>query len=166
MFEHLDTPVQVFHYQLGAALKMENKVLDMLGDLQEAARHDDLKQLFRHHAEETQQQIANLERSFELMGEKADDHMSPAILGIETEGKSNIKKTDERILDTVILAAAGETEHHEIAVYESLIVNAEARGSHDIARLLRQNLEQEQHTLQEVKQASERVAREAVALAG
>lgn len=166
MFEKLDTPDQVFHYKLGAALTMENKVLEMLGDLQEATRHDALRELFAHHAEETRGHIANLERSFELLGEKPDDSPCPAIHGIEKEGKANIKKTDESILDTVILAGAAETEHHEIAVYESLIVAAEARGSQDIAALLRENLEQEQHTLDEVRQASQRLAREAVTLAG
>jgi len=119
MFERLNTPDELFHYKLGSALKMENTVLEMLGDLQEAARHEELKQLFRHHAEETRQQITNLEKSFELMGTEVDDSPCPAIQGIEKEGKANIKKTDERILDTVILSGAAETEHHEIAVYEA-----------------------------------------------
>src|SRR5918998_1320122 len=51
-----------------------------------------------------------------------------------------------------------ETEHHEIAVYEGLIINAWAMGRDDVVRLLEQNLEQEQHTLDEVKQSLERVA--------
>jgi ferritin-like metal-binding protein YciE len=51
-----------------------------------------------------------------------------------------------------------ETEHHEIAVYENLIINARAMGNEEAARLLQQNLDIETHTLDEVKRALERVA--------
>ena len=52
-------------------------------------------------------------------------------------------------------------EHHEIGVYENLIMNAEAMGRPDVASLLAKNLEVEQHTLDEVK----RMQREVVAAA-
>jgi ferritin-like metal-binding protein YciE len=160
LFEKIETPRELFTYKLGAALKMEQTVLDMLGDLQEESQHVELKQQFRHHADETQQQIRNLEQAFELLGEEPDDKPCPAIEGIEKEGKANIKKTDDRLVDAVIVAGAMETEHHEIAVYEGLIAHAEAMGNVEVATLLRQNLEQEQHTLDEVRQHGERLARE------
>lgn len=160
MFEKIETPKELFTYKLGAALKMEHTVLDMLGDLQEAAQHVELKQQFRHHADETQQQIRNLEQAFAALGEDADDKPCPAIEGIEKEGKATIKKTDDRLVDAVIVSGAMETEHHEIAVYEALIAHADAMGSAEVATLLRQNLEQEQHTLEEVRRHGERLARE------
>jgi ferritin-like metal-binding protein YciE len=160
MFEKLNSPQEVFHYKLGAALTMENKVLKMLGDLVESSQRPQLKQQFRHHAEETEQQIRNLERAFGLLGEEPDDSPCPAIEGIEKEGKANIKKANDEMVDAVILSGAAETEHHEIAVYEGLITEAEAMGKHDIAEALRQNLAQEQHTLEEVKQAAQQLAQE------
>jgi ferritin-like metal-binding protein YciE len=63
-------------------------------------------------------------------------------------------------VDAVILAGAAETEHHEIAVYEGLITDAQAMGKDDIVQLLQQNLEQEQHTLEEVKQAAQQLAQQ------
>ena len=63
-------------------------------------------------------------------------------------------------VDDVILAAAAETEHHEIAVYEELITYAEAMGRQDVAAPMRQNLAQEQHTLGEIRSAAERIAEE------
>ena len=60
-------------------------------------------------------------------------------------------------MDSIILAGALETEHHEIAVYEGLIISARAMGRDDVVEILEENLEQEQHTLQEVKEALERV---------
>jgi ferritin-like metal-binding protein YciE len=161
VFEKLDTPQELFTYKLGSALTMEHTVLDMLGDLEEKAQSQQLKQQFHHHAQETQQQIRNIEQAFTAMGEEPEDEPCPAIKGIEKEGKANIKKTDDALVDAVILSGAAETEHHEIAVYESLITQAEAMNRPNVVTLLRENLEQEQHTLEEVRQASRQVAMQA-----
>jgi ferritin-like metal-binding protein YciE len=160
MFEKLNTPEELFSFKLGAALTMENNVLEMLGELEENSTRDELKQQFRHHADETRQQIQNIEKSFEALGEEPNDSPCPAIQGLDKEGKANIKKADDSVVDAVILSAAAETEHHEIAVYEGLITHAEAMGQNQVVQLLQQNLEQEQHTLDEVKQATQKLARE------
>jgi ferritin-like metal-binding protein YciE len=158
MFERLSTPDELYNYKLGAALKMERTVLDMLEDNVEEAHDAGLKQLLRHHHDETREQISNLEQAFAAFGWEPDDSPCPAIEGIEKEGKANVKKTDDTIVDAVILSGAAETEHHEIAVYESLITSAQAMGKQDVAQLLQRNLEQEQHTLREVQQATQKLA--------
>lgn len=158
MFERLNTPQELFSYKLGAALKMENTVLEMLGNLEEAAQAEQLKQQFSHHADETREQIRNIEQAFSSLGEEPDDSPCPAIEGLEKEGKANMKKADDSLVDAVILSGAAETEHHEIAVYEGLITEAQAMGKQDVVDLLRQNLEQEQHTLEEVKRATQALA--------
>ena len=158
MFEKLNNPREVFGHKLGSALTMEQNVLKMLGDLEDESQRDELKQQFRHHADETRQQIANIEQSFRAMGEEPDDSPCQAIKGLEAEAKANIKMADESVLDDVILAGAAATEHHEIAVYETLIAHAEELGEPEVVQLLQQNLEQEQHTLEEAKQALEQVA--------
>jgi ferritin-like metal-binding protein YciE len=159
MFERLNTPQEAFNYQLGAALKMEHTVLDkILADNIEETQDEAIRALFRHHQDETRQQIANLERAFAAFDWEVDDSPCPTIEAIHKEGKSNVKKTDDSIVDSIILAGAAETEHHEIAVYESLITNARALGRDDVVTLLQQNLEQEQHTLDEVKRSAAQVA--------
>jgi ferritin-like metal-binding protein YciE len=165
MFERLNTPQELFSYKLGAALKMENTVLEMLGNLEEAAQAGELKQQFSHHADETRQQIRNIEQAFSSLGEEPDDSPCPAIEGLEKEGKANMKKADDSLVDAVILSGAAETEHHEIAVYEGLITEAQAMGKQDVVGLLRQNLEQEQHTLEEVKRATQALAQRQFAAA-
>ena len=77
---------------------------------------------------------------------------------LEKEAKANVKIADDSLVDHVLLLGAGETDHHEIGVYEGLITEARGRGRDDVAQLLQQNLEQEQHTLEEVKSATARVA--------
>jgi ferritin-like metal-binding protein YciE len=158
MFERLNTPEEAYQFKLGAALKMEQTVLEMLEDNQKHAQGKEVADLFRHHMDETRQQIANLEQAFEFLGWEVDDSPCPAIEGIQKEGKANVKKTDDAIVDSVLLMGAAETEHHEIAVYEGLIINARAMGRDDVVELLEQNLEQEEHTLEEVKSSLEEVA--------
>ena len=159
MFERLNTPEEAYNYKLGAALKMEQTVLEkILADSVDEAQDDRLKQLFRHHAEETRGQIRNLELVFAAFGWEVDDSPCPAIEAIHKEAKANIKKTDDAIVDSVILSGALETEHHEIAVYEGLIIQARAMGRDDVVGLLEQNLEQERHTLQEASMSLEKVA--------
>jgi ferritin-like metal-binding protein YciE len=163
MFDSLNTPREVLGHKLGSALTMEQDVLAMLGDLEDKSQRDDLKQQFRHHADETRQQIANIEDSFRAMGEEPDDSPCPVIKGLEADAKANIKMADDSVVDDVILAGAAATEHHEIAVYENLITHAEELGQPEIARLLQQNLEQEQHTLEEVTRAQREVLHETIA---
>jgi ferritin-like metal-binding protein YciE len=160
MFERVETRQELFTHKVGAALKMENTVLEMLGKLEETAQRRELQEQFRHHAEETRDQIRNLEAVFAALGLEPDEKACPAIEGLEKEAQANIKMTDDRLLDAVVLAGAAETEHHEIAVYENLITQAETMDEQDIVALLQENLEQEQHTLQEVKQASLKLSRE------
>jgi len=142
---------------------MERDTLEMLGDLEENVQRPELKELFRAHADETRQQIANIEQCFQLLGEPVNDSPSPTTKGLAKEGKAAIKKTDVSVVDAVILAGALETEHYEIAVYETLVTNADARGAGEVARLLRQNLEQEVSALDKVKQAAQRISQTGIA---
>jgi UDP-glucose 4-epimerase len=156
----IETPQDLFAHKLGATLKMENTVLEMLGELEEKAQDSELKQKFAHHADETREQIRNLEQVFSALGVDPTENPCPAIEGLQKEGKDSIKKVDDSLVDAVILAGAAETEHHEIAVYEGLITHAGAMGHDDVVSLLEENLEIEQHTLEEVKKATEQIAQQ------
>ena len=157
----VENPKELFVHKLGAALTMENTVEEMLGKLVEKANDTALKQQLRHHREETQSQIRNLRQAFSSLGMEPKERPCPAIEGIEKEGEANLGMADESLNDAVILAGAGETEHHEIAVYENLIVHANALGHDEVVSLLQENLEQEQHTLGEVLKATVKQAQRA-----
>ena len=60
--------------------------------------------------------------------------------------------------DVFDAGAAAKTEHLEIAAYESMITTAESLGEHEIVSLLEENLDQEKHTLQELRTTSEQLA--------
>ena len=154
----IETPNELFAYKLGAAYTMEKTVLEMLEELEEEAQSSDLKQQLRHHHDETEQQVKNIEQAFAALGQEPKPQPCPTIEGLEKEGKANLKMVEDELKDSVILGGATETEHHEIAVYRGLITKAEAMGEQDIVALLQENLEQEEHTRDEVEKAAQQEA--------
>jgi ferritin-like metal-binding protein YciE len=163
MFEKLENEREFLTYKLGSALTMEQKVLDMLDDLEGKAHRPQLKQQLSHHADETRQQISNINEAFAALGAEPDDKPNPVVSALDKEARVEMRKAEDDLDDAVILAGAAETEHHEIATYETLITHAEAMGQPRVVELLQMNLEQERHTLQEVQRATQELARELVA---
>ena len=163
MFEHLNSPEEIFSFKLGSALTMERELVEVLDELERRANRAEIKQALREHREQTRQHVANVEQCFTLLGENIDDSPCPTVEAMAKEGKSALKKTDDSLVDVVILSIATESEHHEIAVYETLIINAEARGAHDVAELLRQNSAQEEHALAVARTAMRSIAGQGIA---
>ena len=155
----IESPKELFTQRLGATYTMEQKILDMLENLEQEAQSSDLKQQLRHHRQETEQQVRNIEQAFRALGTDPETAPCPVVEGLEKEGKQNLKQVTDELKDSVILGGAAETEHHEIAVYRGLITKAEAMGEQDVVALLQENLEQEEHTRDEVEKAAEQEAK-------
>jgi ferritin-like metal-binding protein YciE len=162
MFEHFDTSHDLFNYRLGMTLTMERDSLDMLRELEMAAQSDEVKKLFSHHAEETEEQIANVERIFEILDIEMRDEPSPTTKGLAKEGKSLVGKTAPSLIDNVVLSAALGTEHFEISTYETLIASSDAMGAPQVKALLEKNLEQEKHTSEELSNMAKKVAAQTI----
>lgn len=158
MFERLHTPDEVYEYKLGATLKMEKKVLEILDDSIEHAQEDRVKEALRAHRAESEQHVANIEEVFRLFGWEPEDSSCPAIEGLEKEAKATVKKTDDSLVDGVILQGCVEVEHHEIGVYENLIISATALGRDDVVQRLRANIDSEQSALEKVKTLQTEIA--------
>jgi ferritin-like metal-binding protein YciE len=154
----IETPRELYLHKLGAALKMENTILEMLPQLEEHAQNSQLQQALRQHRQETEGHVRNLEQVFTALGEEPDDSPCPAIEGLEKEGQANLKMVDDSLNDDVILSGVCETEHHEIAVYEGLITKAEAMHEQEVVALLQENLESERATLQRAMQMGQQQA--------
>src|SRR5215210_1079512 len=154
----ISDPRKLFTYKLGTALSSEKKILSMLKKLEKRAQKQELRKQFEHHRKETEGQIRNLEQAFEVIGEKPTGRSNPTVIGLSEQADSLYEKSEDEVVDSVLLGGAAETEHLEIALYEDLITQARAMGEQQVVSLLEENLEQEQHTLEEVKRASEQLA--------
>src|SRR5918911_4190591 len=156
----ISSPPELFTHKLGAALTMEQTVLQMLQKLEQEAQEPELKEQFAHHRDETQQQISNLQQVFSALGSSAQTQPCPTIEGLKEESEEMISQTSDPLIDAALLGGAAETEHHEIAVYEGLITHADEMGHEDVVALLTENLEQEEHTLKEVEKATKKQAKQ------
>jgi ferritin-like metal-binding protein YciE len=149
---------KLFVHQLGEALNMERTVLTMLKENEQAANDPELKRLFAHHRDETQGQVRNLEQAFSALGQEPAGHVCHGMEGMKQEARDLVEKVAPELLDGALAGGATHVEHYEIATYEGLIAQADAMGSEELVALLRENLEQEQHTLAEVDGAAQRLA--------
>jgi ferritin-like metal-binding protein YciE len=154
----VETPTELFVHELGAALTMEETILELLENLQDKAFDGKLRQQLQQHHTETQQQVQNLRRIFEALGRQPEKQPCPAIDGLEKDGEQLIKQVDDALVDSVILGAVIKTEHLEVAVYDGLIIKAEQMDDDDIVALLHENLEQEEATLDKAVKAAEQSA--------
>lgn len=161
--ETIESPRELYIHKLGAALQMENTILEMLPELEEAANDPQLKQSLRKHYTETKAHVRNLQQVFRALGQEPDEQACPVIDGLKKEGESMLGKVDERLNDAVILSGVVETEAHEIAVYDGLITQASAMGEEDIVALLQENLESEQITLQKARKETQKLAQRVAA---
>ncbi|MFC4668194.1 ferritin-like domain-containing protein [Seohaeicola nanhaiensis] len=122
----------------------EKQVLKTLPKMARKATSEDLREAFEHHREETEQQVENLEKVFDLLGLKPRGVTCEAIEGILEEGKEIMEETEEGATrDAGMIAAAQGVEHYEITRYGTLVAWAKSLGMTEAAQLLQANLDQE-----------------------
>jgi ferritin-like metal-binding protein YciE len=87
---------------------MEKTVLEMLGQFETTAQHAELKEQLLHHAQETEQQIRNLERAFPRHS-AARSTTRRARRSRHREGEPGADQEDRGgLVDAVILSGAAD----------------------------------------------------------
>ncbi len=119
-----------------------------LPKMKKAATSKDLADAFEKHTKQTEDHITNLEKVFELLGEKAVAKKCEAMAGLLEEAKSIIEDTEKDTMtrDAGLILAAQKAEHYEIATYGTLRVFAKRMGHNDVYDLLTETLENEKST--------------------
>lgn len=158
--QKLSDPRELFMHELGDLLTAEKTLEKALPKLAKEASNDELRSAFEHHREETKRHIENIEQVFEQMGEKAKAQPCPGIEGIKTEHDEFMKKENPspEICDLFLTGSAARAEHYEIASYTGLVTMAKALGENEAARLLEENLRQEEKALQKVESISQQLS--------
>lgn len=158
-------PRELFVHELEDMLYAERTIEKALPKLEREANDRELSRDFADHLDETRQQIANLERVFEAIGEPARGERCPGIEGIKAEHDSFMKeqRPEGEIVDLFLTGAAARTEHYEIAAYTGLVELARALGEMESAALLEENLQQEKQMLRIVESSSKRLIKGALA---
>lgn len=146
---NLETPQDLLRFQLRTARTMEDDSLAAVTELASAAKSAEVKKLFRHHAEETKQQIENLTRVFSLLEIPESSAASPSTKGISKQAQSTLARATAGLRDRIALSAALGNEHYEISAYQSLLLSVGTADA-EATRLLQENLDQEVHTSEEL----------------
>lgn len=153
----LDSTQDLVRFQLRTALTMEHDSLAALKELAAAAKSPDVKKLFRHHQDETREQITKLQQVFRTLEFPESTAPSPSTKGISRQAESLIKRSAPALRDQVTLAAALGNENYEIAAYTALILALSGQSS-EATTLLQENLDQETHTSEELRQRLQTLA--------
>ena len=134
----------------------EKQLTKALPKMAKAATHEDLREAFQTHLEETQEQIARLEEVFEALGEKPKAKPCAGMAGIIQEGQDTMQEdADGAVMDAALIAAAQRAEHYEIGAYGTCIEWARLMGHTEVVALLEQTLEEEKATDKKLTQLAE-----------
>ena len=145
-----------FAYELGCLYDAEQRLLEAQQEAQARASDAQLQALFQTHADETRQQITNLDQVYERLGQTPERITSAVVGGLMTDTRKALQEIGDnaQLRDCVLAAGQMQVEHLEIAWYRGLIIGAELLGQDDVVRLLRENLQQEERTANLIEVAS------------
>ena len=146
----------LFEETLKDILYAEKAILKALPKMAKKASSEDLAAAFTTHFEETEGQVARLEKIFEILGKPARGKKCAAIEGIIEEAEEIIKEAEtETVRDAGMLAAAQAVEHYEISRYGTLKAWATKLGMEDAAELLDETLQEESATDEKLSELAE-----------
>lgn len=148
--------------ELRDLLNAENQLIKALPKMAKAASHEELKEGFQMHLEETREHVDRLDRCFKILGEKARGKTCHAMEGLVEEGKEAIEEdAPDAIRDAKLIGAAQRVEHYEIAAYGTARAFAQTLGETKVADLLQETLDEEGETDKKLTALAETINEEA-----
>ncbi len=146
---------ELVQHELGDIYDAEQQIVQMLPQLANECDSGEVKSALQYHEQQTRQQIQNLEQCFQILGAPPKRTACQAIAGLKQEHDSFLcEMPSSEILTMFDVGGAASSAHYEIASYRGLIEQANLLGQKDCARLLQENLSQEEEMAQKVEQLS------------
>jgi ferritin-like metal-binding protein YciE len=143
----LDSLQKLYIEELRDLYNAENQLLKALPKMAKHASHQELKQAFETHLEQTEGHVERLEDIFEKLDEKPTGKTCKGMKGLIEEGSEMLDKAgDKLVLDAGLIAAAQRVEHYEIAGYGTVRTFANMLGEAEAAELLQETLDEEGET--------------------
>lgn len=143
----LDSLHKLYVEELRDIYSAENQLVKALPKMAKGASHEELKQAFEDHLEQTEGHVERLEEIFKRLDEKPTGKTCKAMKGLIEEGSEILKEDgDESVIDAALIGAAQKVEHYEIASYGTVRTFAELLGEEEAAALLQETLDEEGET--------------------
>jgi ferritin-like metal-binding protein YciE len=145
----------------------EKQLTKALPKMAKAATHEDLREAFETHLEETREHVTRLEEVFAALDEKVKAKPCPGMAGIIEEGSELMQEDAEpSVMDAGLIAAAQRSEHYEIGAYGTCVAWARLLGLDEVVGLLEQTLEEEKAADQKLSALAEQEINQAAAAEG
>jgi ferritin-like metal-binding protein YciE len=134
----------VLQEQLEDLHSAETQLVAALPKMAQAAHHDELREAFQHHLEETRGHLTRVEEALGEMGVSNPTEVCKGMQGLIAEGDEMIQmQGDPTAKDAALIGAAQRIEHYEIAGYGTARQLADDCGFDGIKDLMDQNLDEE-----------------------
>lgn len=158
-------PRDLFLVLLSDILFVERELsFEVIPELAGQVRDPGLSGALGNHLEATKRHAQALEGVFRSVGAEPSPYRSDPFTGlVDQHSRLQGSIVDEGLADLFHAAAAAHTERYEIGAYRALIPLARAMGNDDAARVLEDNLSDEESALKELERVIERLAGEVTA---
>ena len=134
----------VLQEQLEDLHSAETQLVVALPKMAQAAHHDQLREAFEHHLEETRGHLIRVEDALRELGVSNPTEGCKGMQGLIAEGQEMIAMGgDPMAQDAALIAAAQRVEHYEIAGYGTARQLAGDCGYDSIEDLMDQTLDEE-----------------------
>ena len=154
----METGHELFVHGLNDILDAEQQLVGALKELASDSSREDLKKAFESHRVETEDHVKRLQQCFELLNEAPEQTECLGLRGLIAEKKAfREENPSEDLVDVFNVGAGIKSETYEICEYESLIDMAKGMKHTQVAKLLSQNLREEQAALKKLEGFSKKV---------
>jgi ferritin-like metal-binding protein YciE len=134
----------VLQEQLEDLYSAETQLVGALPKMAQAAHHEQLRDAFQTHLEETRGHVTRIEEALGELGIAMPTEVCKAMQGLIAEGEETIQMGgDPMACDAALIGAAQRVEHYEIAAYGTARQLANDCGFDGIRDLMDQTLDEE-----------------------
>jgi ferritin-like metal-binding protein YciE len=130
--------------QLADLHSAETQLVTALPKMAQAASHEELREAFQHHLEETRGHLARVEEALGELGVSPPTEVCKGMQGLIAEGEEMLSAPgDPMAKEAALIGAAQRVEHYEIAAYGTARQLADDCGFDGIKDLMDQTLDEE-----------------------
>lgn len=153
----LDSPEDLFEYELRGIYYVEQQLVDVLDELQTSATQSDLVDGFADHRDETVEHVERLERTFDLLDLEPRERNVPSLDALREEKRQyDSEATDTGVQNALYDHVGRKAERLELTAYEGLLELADALDvDPDAVDLLERNLSEDEDALAELESVPE-----------
>jgi ferritin-like metal-binding protein YciE len=134
----------VLQEQLEDLHSAETQLVTALPKMAQSAHHDELRQAFQEHLEETREHLKRIHEALSEIGVSTPTEVCKGMQGLIAEGEEMMSNGGDPIArDAALIGAAQRIEHYEIAAYGTARQLADDCGFAAVKELMDQTLDEE-----------------------